>query len=65
MIKGVDSGSGFNITRPREKPRQCDHVHVDCIVSSNAFGNEGSLRVKFVGFTSRCKTEGMAVSTGS
>ena len=39
---GVNSSSGFNITRPREKPHQCGYVHVSCIVSNDAFGNEGS-----------------------
>jgi hypothetical protein len=63
IMKGVNSNSGFNITRPREKPHQCEYVHVNCIVSNYAFGKEGSLCFNFVGFTGRCKTEGMSVNT--
>jgi hypothetical protein len=42
MIKEVNSGSGFNVTRPGEKP-QCDHVHVNYIESNNASSDEGGL----------------------
>jgi hypothetical protein len=64
MIKEVNSNSGFNTTRPREKP-QCEYVHVNCISSKNAFGNNGNLCFNFVGFTGRYKTEVMGVNTSS
>ena len=40
MMKGVNSNSGFNITRRREKSHQCEYVYVNFLVSNNAFGNK-------------------------
>jgi hypothetical protein len=60
MIKGVNSGSGFNVTRPREKPHQCDYVNVNCIESNNASSGEGGL----CWIQKSLKAEGMSVNTG-
>jgi hypothetical protein len=61
-MKGVNSSSGFNI---RERSLINATVHNNCIVFNNAFGNEGSLCPNFVGFTDRCKTEGMSADASS
>jgi hypothetical protein len=58
-MEGVNSDSSFNITRSREKPHECEYLHVNCIFSNDAFGNQDSLCFKCVGFTGHSTTEGV------